>query len=234
MKSSIFNCLVGVGCVVSVVFSLIYFGMIFFALGHKCTALFPVPKLELSCCLQQRNISYMYTFFLILVYSFAIMICKTWYWKVSCRFLGIEICIEICIFQAFQWEYFQQGFVICTCAILVETKILKCIVLIEFLAVTNKAWTVYVMWLLWLCVHVCVLGGEGGGGGGAGVAADWLSHKRSWNSIPSWGEWLQKVLKYHPIQRGVVIKEDHERSWNCMDLAKYIQSYPCSLLNTCR
>ena len=43
MKSFIFNCLVRVGCVASVVFSLIYFRMIFFALVHKCTALFPSP-----------------------------------------------------------------------------------------------------------------------------------------------------------------------------------------------
>ena len=34
------------------------------------------------------------------------------------------------------------------CAILVETKILKFIAFIEFLAVTNKAWTVYMMWPL--------------------------------------------------------------------------------------
>ena len=68
-------------------------------------------------------------------------------------------------------------------------------------------------------------------GGGAGVGADCLSHKRSWNSIPSWREWWQKVLKHNPIQGGVVIKEDNERSWNCPDLANCIEPYPCALLN---
>ena len=46
VKSFIFNCLVRVRCVVSVVFSLIFFRMIFFALVHKCTVLFPSPKIR--------------------------------------------------------------------------------------------------------------------------------------------------------------------------------------------
>ena len=43
MKSFISNCLVKVGCVVSVVFSSICFKMIFFPLVHKCTALYYFP-----------------------------------------------------------------------------------------------------------------------------------------------------------------------------------------------